>query len=679
MPLLGHLALWLAFLVGLWGAVTGFAGGLQGRADLQQSARHAVFALLGALAVAVVSLEVAIFRHDFNLEYVAAYTSRNLPTFYLWSALYAGQKGSLLFWATVLSLFAALVQALTGRRHRAYLPYVAGVTCLVATFFVTVMLFAANPFERLAYTPVDGRGMNPQLQNPGMVFHPPMLYLGYISITIPFAFAIAALLTKKLDVDWLVAIRKWTLVSWLFLSIGLILGMWWAYVELGWGGYWAWDPVENVALLPWLVMTAFLHSVMIQEKRGMLKKWNLALILGAWLLSIFGTFITRSGVIASVHSFTQSPVGYFFSAFLVVAAIATAILYVTLLPLLRAEATLESMVSREASFLFNNLLLIGIAFSVLWGTLFPILSEAIKGTKITVGPPFFNQVNVPLGLALLAMTGIGPLIAWRRASLPNLRRQFAVPLTSCVFVLLILLVAGMRDIGALIAFSIGGFVLATIVQEFTRGARARHRQYGEPVIVGLFQLLARNRRRYGGYIVHVAIVLLFVAFAGMAFKTETQATLRPGESATLRSPYGHVYTFTHVSVSQYNALNREITAALVDVRRDGKPIGRLRTEKRQHVDALGRPTFEPSTEVGIRSGLREDLYVVLGGLVNGTEQAVYRFTINPLVWWVWFGGFVLVLGGLIVLWPGGAPVAVKGSSASRVQAGYAVKLEPADR
>jgi len=521
--------------------------------------------------------------------------------------------------------------------------------------------------------------MNPQLQNPGMVFHPPMLYLGYISITIPFAFAIAALLSRKLDAEWLVAVRKWTLVSWLFLSIGLLIGMWWAYVELGWGGYWAWDPVENAALLPWLVMTAFLHSVMIQEKRGMLKKWNLALILGAWLLSIFGTFITRSGVIASVHSFTQSSVGYFFLAFLVIAGVASFVLYWTRLPLLQAEATLESMVSREASFLFNNLLLIGIAFSVLWGTLFPILSEAVKGTKITVGPPFFNQVNVPLGLALLAMTGVGPLIAWRRASVPNLRRQFAVPLTTGVFALLILLVGGMRDVGALMAISLGGFVFATVIQEFARGARARHRQYGEPTALAVVQLLARNRRRYGGYVVHVAIVLLFVAFAGMAFKTETQATLRPGESVTLKSPYGHVYTFTHVSVSQYNALNREITAALVDVRRDGKPIGRLRTEKRQHVDALGRPTFEPSTEVGIRSGLREDLYVVLGGLVNGTEQAVYRFTINPLVWWVWFGGFVLVLGGLIVLWPGGAPVAVKGSSASRVQAGYAVKLEPADR
>jgi len=676
MALLGHLSLWLAFLVGLWGAITGFVGGVQNRADLQQSARNATFALFAALLVAVISLEISIFRHDFSLEYVAAYTSRNLPTFYLWSALYAGQKGSLLFWATVLSLFATLVQIMTGGRHRVYLPFVAAVTCTVATFFITVMLFAANPFERLAFMPLDGRGMNPQLQNPGMVFHPPMLYLGYISITIPFAFAIAALLSKRLDSDWLVAIRKWTLVSWLFLSIGLLIGMWWAYVELGWGGYWAWDPVENAALLPWLVMTAFLHSVMVQEKRGMLKKWNLALIIGAWLLSIFGTFITRSGVIASVHSFTQSSVGYYFLVFLVLASVLSFALYTSRLPLLEAEATLESMVSREASFLFNNLLLIGIAFSVLWGTLFPILSEAIKGTKITVGPPFFNQVNIPLGLALLAMTGIGPLIAWRRASIPNLKRQFAVPLTSGVFVLLILLVAGVRDVGALMAISIGGFVFGTVVQEFARGARARHRQYGESTPYAVVQLLTRNRRRYGGYIVHVAIVMLFVAFAGMAFKTETEATLRPGESAELKGRDGHVYTFTHLGISQYNALNRQVTAALIDVRRDGKAFGRLRTEKRQHVDALGNPTFQPSTEVGIMSGLRVDLYVVLAGLVNGTEQAVFRFTINPLVWWVWFGGFVLVIGGLIVLWPGGGPVAVRGSKGPGSQAGYAVKLEP---
>src|SRR5213595_1549320 len=513
MTLLGSLSLWLAFLVGLWGAITGFVGGAHQRPDLQQSARNATVALFGALLVAVISLEIAIFRHDFSLQYVAGRTSRNLPTFYLWSALYSGQEGSLLFWSAVLSLFAVLTQVLTSRRYRAYLPYVAGVTCLVATFFITVMLAAANPFKRMPFTPLDGQGMNPQLQNPGMVFHPPMLYLGYISITIPFAFAIAALLSKRLDTDWLVAIRKWTLLLWLFLSIGICLGMWWAYVELGWGGYWAWDPVENASLLPWLTMTAFLHSVMIQEKRGMLKKWNLALIIGSWLLSIFGTFITRSGVISSVHSFTQSSVGYFFLFFLIAAATASFTVYARRLPLLTAETRLESMVSREASFLFNNLLLVGVAFSVLWGTLFPILSEAVVGVKYTVLAPWFNTVIIPLGLALLAMTGIGPLIAWRRASIPNLQRQFAVPATAGGFTALILLVAGMRDFYALMAISLGGFVMGTVVQEFARWARARHRQYGEGYALALGRLIARNRRRYGGYIVHTGIVILFVAFA----------------------------------------------------------------------------------------------------------------------------------------------------------------------
>jgi len=665
---LGSLALWVALLLGIWGAVTGFAGGRLGRPDLQASSRRAVYAMFGALLAAVFALEWALFHHDFNVEYVAAYTSRNLPIFYTWSALYAGQKGSLLFWATVLSLFGSLALALTSSRHRVYLPYVGAVVSVVAAFFVSVIVFAANPFDRLPYTPVDGSGLNPQLQNPGMVFHPPMLYLGYISITIPFAFAVAALLTKKLDADWLVAIRKWTLLSWLFLSIGICLGVWWAYVELGWGGYWAWDPVENASLLPWLVMTAFLHSVMVQEKRGMLKKWNLALVIGAWLLSIFGTFITRSGVIASVHSFTQSSVGYFFLAFLVLAAAGTTILYLNRLPLLKADAKLESVVSREASFLFNNLLFLLLAFSVLWGTLFPILSEWIVGVKYTYSVRTFNAVNIPLGLLLLALTGIGPLIAWRRASTPNLQRQFAVPATTGVLLFLILLVAGMRDAGALMAIALGGFVSATVVQEFVRGTSARHRQYGEPYWLALGHLVGRNRRRYGGYIVHFGMVLLFVAFSGMAFKTETEATLRPGQSATLKSPYGYTYTFTHLGISQYDALNRQVTAATIEVRRDGKRIGILRTEKRQHVDAFGRPTFQPSTAVGIMSGLREDLYVVLAGIVNGTEQAVFRFTINPLVWWVWYGGMVVAFGGLLVMWPGGAGPAV------RRQAGYAVKL-----
>ncbi|MBA3522396.1 MAG: cytochrome c biogenesis protein CcsA, partial [Gemmatimonadales bacterium] len=415
MTLLGQFALWAALLLGLWCVAISFSGRWQGRPELSASVVRSVYAVCGALVVASLSLWTGLINHDFNIEYVAAYTSRNLPSYYTFSAFWAGQKGSLLFWAVVLSLFASAAQLLTPRRYADLMPHVAGVTTAVVVFFVCVMLFAANPFERLGFTPADGRGLNPQLQNVGMVIHPPMLYLGYISITIPFAFAVAALLSRRLDTGWIHAIRKWTLVSWLFLAIGITLGMWWAYVELGWGGYWAWDPVENASLLPWLTMTAFLHSVMIQEKRGMLKRWNLGLIVGTFLLSIFGTFITRSGVIASVHSFTQSNVGYFFLGFLAVAGVLSFTLLYTRWPALEAEVRLESILSREAAFLFNNLLFVGIAFSVLWGTLFPILSELVRGTKITVGPPFFNRVNVPLGLLLLALTGIGPLIAWRKA------------------------------------------------------------------------------------------------------------------------------------------------------------------------------------------------------------------------------------------------------------------------
>src|SRR4051812_11085895 len=676
MTVLGDFALWAALLLGVWCVTISFTGQWQDRPELSRSVVRSVYAVCGCLIVASISLWKGLISHDFNIEYVAAYTSRNLPSAFIFSAFWAGQKGSLLFWAVVLSIFAFAAQLLTPRRYAHLMPYVAGVTSAVVAFFVSVMIFAADPFQRLGFTPADGRGLNPQLQNVGMVIHPPMLYLGYISITIPFAFAVAALLSRRLDVGWIQAIRKWTLVSWLFLSIGITLGMWWAYVELGWGGYWAWDPVENASFLPWLTMTAFLHSVMIQEKRGMLKRWNFGLIFGTFLLSIFGTFITRSGVIASVHSFTQSNVGYFFLAFLVVAAVLSFTLLHTGWGLLEAEVRLESMVSREAAFLFNNLLLVGIAFSVLWGTLFPILSELVRGTKITVGPPFFNRVNVPLGLLLLALTGIGPLIAWRKASSANLRRQFVAPVAAGLLTLAVLLGAGVRDLYATMALALAGFVAGTVVQEFARGVRARRRMHGESSPVAFVRLIGRNRRRYGGYIVHVGILIYFLAFAGMAFKREQEATLKPGESVELRSPFGHTYRFTHLGVSQYEALNRVVSAATVEVAKDGRPAGLMTSEKRQHVDSFKRPTFEPSTEVGIRSNLQEDLYIVYAGSVEGTEEAVYRFNINPLVWWVWFGGLVLAFGGIVTMWPGGAPVM---SGPRRVQSGYQVSLAGAQQ
>ncbi len=545
----------------------------------------------------------------------------------------------MLFWAVILSIFASLAQALTSSRHKDLLPYVAGVTNMVVAFFIAVMLFGhAQPVPAHGVHAGRRRGLNPQLQNPGMVMHPPMLYLGYISITIPFAFAIAALLARKLDAGWIIAMRKWALASWLFLSVGITLGMWWAYVELGWGGVWAWDPVENAPLLAWLTLTAFLHSVMIQEKRGMLKRWNVSLVIGTFLLSIFGTFITRSGAISSVHSFTQSDIGYFFLALLLVAAVLSFTLLYTRWPMLEAEVQLESLVSRESAFLFNNLALVGIAFSVLWGTLFPIISEAVRGTKITVGPPFFNRVNIPLGLFLLLLTGIGPLIAWRKASLANLQRQFIAPSAVALATLLVLLVSGLRDFYALVALVLAGFVVGTIVQEFYRGMRARRALHGEDGFTAFTHLIGRNRRRYGGYIVHVAIVIYFVAFTGLAFKVKKEVELQPGQTATIRSPFGDTYTAdAHGRVAVSAAQSPRDVPPRSTWFATARGSALLTSEKRQYVDSFDNPTFESSTVVGIRSDLREDLYIVYAGSPDGTELARYTVMINPLVSWFWIG------------------------------------------
>ena len=674
MTILGTFALWAALLFGCWTAGIAFLADWRRRPVLAVAITRGVYATCAALLVATAALWRGIFSHDFNIEYVWAYTSRNLPSYYLVSAFWAGQKGSLLFWAVILSIFAVLAQTLTSSRQKHLLPYVAGVTSLVVSFFVAVMLFGhANPFARMLVTPADGQGLNPQLQNPGMVMHPPLLYLGYISITIPFAFAIAALMSRSLDTGWIVAMRKWALASWLFLSIGITLGMWWAYVELGWGGVWAWDPVENAPLMAWLTLTAFLHSVMIQEKRGMLKRWNLSLMIGTFLLSIFGTFITRSGVISSVHSFTQSDIGYFFLALLLISAVASFTLLYTRWPMLVAEVELESLLSRESAFLFNNLALVGIAFSVLWGTLFPIISEAVRGTKITVGPPFFNLVNIPLGLFLLLLTGVGPLIAWRKASAANLQRQFIVPTACALLSAVVLLALGLRGFYTMVSLSLAGFVIGTVGQEFYRGIRARMSLHAEGMATAVMHLVSRNRRRYGGYIVHIGIVIYFVAFTGLAFQVKKEIELEPGGTATIRSPFGHTYQLTHLGVSQYTRLNRHVTAATVGVSLNGKALPPMTSERRQYLDSFGNKLFEEATEVDIRSDLREDLYLVYAGSPDGTERARFTVMVNPLVSWFWIGCGVLIIGGLITMWPGGPQLKTQRRRAV-AQSGYSVPL-----
>jgi cytochrome c-type biogenesis protein CcmF len=671
--LLGELSLWVALLMATWSATVSFAGGRSGRMDLIASGERALYATFAFVVLASIGLWTALLTSDFTLRFVASYTSANLPAVYKFSAFWGGQAGSMLFWCLILALYAAMAVFSNRRRNRELMPYVTGTLAIVLIFFLATTALGANPYDRLDFVPQDGTGLNPQLQNPGMAIHPPNLYLGYVATTIPFAFAIAALITRRLDAEWLAAIRRWSLVSWLFLTIGITLGMWWAYVELGWGGYWAWDPVENASLLPWLTGTAFLHSIMIQEKRGMLRKWNVTLVVATFLLSILGTFITRSGIIESVHSFAQSPIGNWFAGFLVVSIITTAILVTTRLKDLEARAELESMVSREAAFLYNNVVLVGIAFSVLWGTLFPIISEAVRGSKITVGPPFFNTVNIPLGLLLLALTGVGPLIAWRRASVANLKRQFAGPLSGGVMVGAALFALGMRDPYALVSYTLAGFVMTTIGQEFVKGVGARRRMHGESVPLALVRLVARNRRRYGGYIVHLGVVVLFAAFAGLAFKKEYDLSLAPGASFSAVDPYNRTWTFTSQGVSRYEELNRQVTAVVLEAKHSGTTSTLIKSEKRQHVDSRGNPTFEPSTEVGILESLRQDVYLVLHG-VTGEETAEIRITFNPLVWWVWYGGIIMAIGGLIVMWPQATP-----SGAKRKEGGYVVVMQPSER
>jgi cytochrome c-type biogenesis protein CcmF len=664
--LIGELSLWVALLMAAWSMTVSYAGGALRRDDLVNSGVRGLYATFAMVLLASIGLWTALLTKDFSLEYVAGHISASMPSVYIFTAFWSGQAGSMLFWALILSMYGTIAIATSRSRNRELIPWASGTISAILLFFIATTCIKANPFVRLDFMPVDGRGMNPQLQNPGMAFHPPNLYLGYVATAIPFAFAIAALFSRRLDAEWLGVVRRWTLLSWFFLTIGIILGMWWAYVELGWGGYWAWDPVENSSFLPWLTNTAFLHSIMIQEKRGMLRKWNVVLVVVSFLLAIFGTFITRSGVIESVHSFAQSPVGPWFATFFFLATGVTIYLVSTRLHDLEAKVELESMVSREAAFLYNNLVLVGIAFAVLWGTVFPILSEWATGNKITVGPPFFNTVNVPLGLLLLALTGIGPLIAWRRASVSNLKRQFASPALFGIVVAIALFALGMRASYSLVAYALCGFVTGTIVQEFYKGVRARQTIHEESLIPAFMHLVARNRRRYGGYIVHVGIVMLFAAFAGMAFKTENDVTLKAGETFDTRDPYGHQWRFVSQGVSTSNRPDRDVIAVGLEAFVDGKRLGIISSEKRQYLDAQHNTLFEPITEVGIHSTPKLDTYVVLAG-VRGNDIAELRVTFNPLVMWVWTGGFVMMIGGLIVMWP----------QAERrpVQAGYAATIK----
>ncbi|MGC1341991.1 MAG: heme lyase CcmF/NrfE family subunit, partial [Candidatus Binataceae bacterium] len=568
MPVLGRLALAIALVLALYSIGANIYGARRSHPEFIASARHALWAMCAMVTIAVVALWTGLLSSDFSLEYVASYSSTTLPTAYKFTALWGGQQGSLLFWTWLLSIFTSVAAFLNRRRNPEIAPYAMAVLAGVAIFFLGMLNFVTRPFDLMAIIPAQGTDLNPLLQNYWMAIHPPSLYTGYVSATVPFAFGAAALMTGKLDDTWIRTTRRWAIFSWFFLTLGNLFGARWAYEVLGWGGYWAWDPVENAAFMPWLVMTAYLHSVMIQERKDMLKVWNLALIGLAFSLTIFGTFITRSGVISSVHSFTQSGLGPYFLAFLIVVASGYTALLIFRSKELRSPAEFESYLSREAAFLFNNLMLIGIAFAVFWGTIFPVLSEAVRGVKITVGPPFFNRVAGPLALGLIFLMGVGPLIAWRRTTASNLVKSFAAPAIAGVTTGVIALAAGLRTWYVLTAFSLAAFVLGTIIVEFRRGVGARQHMLAETAPKALINLVAKNNRRYGGYIIHIGVIVAFVGIVGSSFfKTEVKKSVHQGQSFSIGA-----YDLRYLGLSAFENAHMETATARIEVSRNGSVI-----------------------------------------------------------------------------------------------------------
>ena len=638
---LGRAALLVAFGLALYAVIAGALAAHDGRRRLHESARNAIVGAFAATAVAALVLLDALHRRDFSFSYIAAHSARKLPFPYSMTAFWGGQEGSLLLWLLVLTGLGSLAVTLNRELIRRLLPWTVPVLGGVATFFAFLLVFVSSPFERQA-PPLDGAGLVPSLQNPYMMIHPPLLYLGYVGMTIPFAFAAGALLSGRVDERWIVATRRWTLLAWTALGIGILLGAKWAYEEVGWGGYYAWDPVENAALMPWLASTAFLHSVMVQEKKNMLRVWNAVLVSLAFCLSIFGTFLTRSGVISSIHSFAQSTIGPWLLGFIAVAAAFSTALIFWRLPLLRTKTRLESLASREAAFLYNNLLLVAFTLTVLWGVAFPLLSELVRGEKITVGPPYFDFFLRIFGLPLLLLMGIGPLVAWRRSSLRALGASLVWPTAFALAcgAALVALGAG-SSVPGLVAYTFCAFVLAAIVLEFVRGTRAR-KALGDATWLGAFSsLVGRNRRRYGGYVVHAAIVLLALGVAGGAYGSTKVQQLRPGQTMSIRG-----YDVRYLGTVARTEANRTEVRARLAVRRDGKDLG---------VYLAGKNSYpaeqEVSNEVAIRTDwLRaEDLFLIGEQLNRGS--VVIKALVNPLVDLIWLAGIVFLFGSLIAMWP----------------------------
>jgi cytochrome c-type biogenesis protein CcmF len=677
---LGFGALVITFLVALYGTGAAFFGVRKADPRWIDSARNAMLLTFPLLTLSALSIITLLVTNQYQIDYVASVTSNSMPLYLKITALWGGQAGSLVFWSWLMAAFASAVTLRNWDRDREFLPWVIIVSLVTLAFFLALVIFFENPFVSLwqlptgqietamlqpagavAFIPRDGQGLNPLLRHPGMIIHPPLLYLGFVSFVIPYAFAIAALVTGRTDDRWIRVTRRWTLVAWLFLSLGLLLGGRWAYDVLGWGGYWGWDPVEIAAFMPWLTGTAFLHSVMIQEKRGMLKQWNMVLVILTYDLVLFGTFLTRSGVLSSVHAFAQSAIGPMFFAFIGITFVTSLALLLRRWDSLRAEAPMTSMLSREALFLLNNLLFMGILAVCFWGVIFPLISELVSGQKVTVGPPFYERATGPLFAGLLLLMGVAPLAAWRHSTAKTLGKAIRYPFIVSLVILAGVAATSTQTWASLLGFWLCAYVAAVTLYEFWRGARARSRKSEESLPVALWTLMARNRRRYGGYIIHLGVVLMAIGIIGIEiFQTETQGTIRQGEQLVLDD-----FAITYNSLAEFNTPDgRNVARAVVSVYQDGEYLTELYPRRDFYIESQ-----QPMTIPGVRSTWDEDLYLLLVDWQPiSTEFATFKVYNNPLVNWLWTGGLVFILGTLVAAWPTYEPEPARERARRRIYA-----------
>ena len=656
---LGAISLWIALALASYAGIGSVVGKARGAAVLVDSSRNAIYLLVLVLLVATLCLVVSFVNHDFEIAYVAAHSDLAMPRQLTWVAFYSGNEGSLLFIALCLSVMSALAVWLAPVKVRDTLPYTAGVLMVVLAFFLAVTSVMANPFDKLPFIPLDGEGINPLLTHFGMFIHPPMLMAGLIAISIPFAFAMGSLIGGKTGDEWVDSGRVWGLLSWALLAVGVLLGSWWAYTILGWGGFWFWDPVENAAFMPLLALTAFVHSIMVQKRRGMFRMWNVVLINVAFGLALYGMFMNRGGPVPSVHSFGASSLGWVFLVFLGVGILVPFAIFFWRYPLLKSAQNLDSMLSREAAFLVNNLLLLAIAFVTLWGTVYPLISKLFTGVELTVARPFFDQVNGPLMLGLIFLMAVGPLLPWRRATPASVRRALLPPATAAAVTVLVLMALGMKQEYALIAFGLGAAVAAGIFTEWYRGTRSLHRSSGENYPMAFLRLIGANRPRYGGYIVHLSIVMVALGVVGTTFfSTQRDVVLAPGERVIVED-----YELRYLGTSEVPKGNRTEFISRVEVYRGGKLLETIEPTRAFY------PSFNmASTRAAIRSTPVEDLFVVPSeNLANGSVG--FRILVNPLMWWMWVAGPVMVLGTVVSLWPQRVRQTAAAPAPGRVPAG----------